>query len=258
MNRLKQSFSWWCFAGKGVEDKVLLAEAARIGYIGVELIDRRLFSLVRDTGLSIAAIEGHHGIEQGLNRKENADRIKTELLGNLELAVEYKIPNLICFSGNRERRDDKTCLKHCAETLEDVLQEFEEAGVTLIMELLNSKVNHRDYQCDNTAWAVKLCRSLNSPSFKLLYDIYHMQIMEGDVIRTIQQNAEFFAHYHTAGNPGRGIMNDSQELNYSPIYRAIAKSGYQGFIGHEFLPVGDPVKELEYVFRQCNDSFMCC
>jgi hydroxypyruvate isomerase len=158
---------------------------------------------------------------------------------------------LICFSGRRNGLDDETGLAACAETLGRVLPAAEQAGVKLAMELLNSKVDHRDYQCDHSAWGVQLCERVGLPAFGLLYDIYHMQVMEGDLIRTIGRDHRHFVHYHTAGNPGRGLMNAGQEIQYPPIYRAIAATGYTGLIGHEFIPQGDPLVELRAAFEQC-------
>ncbi|WP_269540462.1 hydroxypyruvate isomerase family protein [Cerasicoccus fimbriatus] len=254
MSTLKQSFSWWCFANKGVAAAELLQAAARIGYDGVELIEPELWPMARDAGLTIVSIVGHTSIEAGMNRLENADRIEQELRANIDRAAAFGIPDLICFSGNRDGLSDAAGLDNCAQLLERVAPIAEQAGVTLIMELLNSKVNHRDYQCDHTEWGVALCQRVNSPAFKLLYDIYHMQIMEGDIIRTIGEHHAHIAHYHTAGNPGRGPIGDSQELNYPAIIRAIEQTGYTGFIGHEFIPSGDPVQELQAAYDLCRGA----
>jgi len=236
MSHLKQGFSWWCYNNRGVESVELISAAAKIGYVAVDLIEEKWWPVARDHGLTIAAVGGHGTIEKGLNRRENAQRIESELLANIDKAVQWKIPVLICFSGNRDGLDDETGLTICAETLARVAPRAAEAGVTLAMELLNSKVDHKDYQCDHTAWGVRLCERVASPAFKLLYDIYHMQIMEGDIIRTIQNNHAHFGHYHTAGNPGRGPLDDQQEIFYPAIYDAIAATGYTGFVSHEFLP----------------------
>ena len=247
---LKQSFAWWCLAGKGIEPEALLSGAARIGYAGVELIDESLWPMVRDHGLSIAAVAGHGALEDGLNRRENAIRIEAELRASLEKAERWSIPVLICFSGNRGGLSDDAGLDACAETLARVAPEAEAAGVTLAVELLNSKIDHPDYQADRTGWGVALCERVASKAVKLLYDIYHMQIMEGDLIRTIGRHHAHFAHYHTAGSPGRGPMDDDQEIHYPPIYRAIAGTAYSGYVGHEFLPKDDPLWELETAYRQ--------
>jgi hydroxypyruvate isomerase len=164
--------------------------------------------------LKIVALSGHGTIANGLNRKENASRIEDEIRGNLARAREWQIPILICFSGNRAGLSDEAGLEQCAETLSRLAPEAAAADVVLAMELLNSKVDHPDYQCDHSAWGVELCRRVQSPAVKLLYDIYHMQIMEGDIIRTIGANHGFFAHYHTAGSPGRGQLDETQEIGY--------------------------------------------
>ena len=215
---IPQSISWWCFANRGVEPEALLSSAAKIGYKGVDLIEEELWPTVRSHGLSITAINGHGTIDDGLNRRDNAERIEGELRASIAKAAQWKIPVLICFSGKRAGLSDAEGLQQCAETLGRVAPLAADAGVVLAMELLNSKVDHADYQCDRTAWGVKLCRQVNSPAFKLLYDIYHMQVMEGDIIRTIKAEHESFGHYHTAGNPGRGQPDETQELNYPAIY----------------------------------------
>ncbi len=254
MSKISQSLSWWCFQNRGVEPDALLSGAAKIGYQAIDLIDEALWPAVKRHGLSVSAINGHGTIEQGLNRREDADRIEKELRGNIAKAAQWKIPILICFSGNRAGLSDKAGLEQCAETLARVAPVAADAGVTLAMELLNSKVDHKDYQCDHTAWGVELCKRVSSPAFKLLYDIYHMQIMEGDIIRSIQANHAFFAHYHTAGNPGRGQPDRTQELFYPAIYKAIAATGYSGFISHEFIPSGNPLDALEKAFNDCDKA----
>ena len=254
MSSIKQSLSWWCFANRGVEPEALLAGAAKIGYKGVDLIDESLWPEVKRHGLEISAIGGHGTIEKGLNRRENAERIEKELRANIIKAVEWKIPVLICFSGNREGLADDAGLDQCAETLAKIVPVAADAGVVLAMELLNSKVNHADYQCDHTAWGVELCKRVDSPAFRLLYDIYHMQIMDGDIVRTIETSHHYFAHYHTAGNPGRGQPDQTQEIYYPAIYRAIEATGYRGFISHEFIPKVNPLVALEKAFKDCDEA----
>ena len=251
MSALKQGFSWWCFADRGVEPAALLTGAAKTGYEAVDLVDEKFWPLVRDHGLKLGAINGHHSLADGLNKKENAARIQDELRAKLEKAAEWKFPVLICFSGNRNGLDDATGLAQCAETLAAVAPDAERAGVVLAVELLNSKVDHKDYQCDRTAWGVRLCDQVGSPAVKLLYDIYHMQIMEGDLIRTIRDNHSYFAHYHTAGNPGRGQPDRSQEINYSAVYRAIADVSPEALVCHEFIPKGDPLDALAKAHSGC-------
>lgn len=252
MSHIKQSVSWWCFARGDMTPQKLVRAAADIGYEAMELVGQEHWALIRDNGMAIAATGGHASIAEGLNRRENHDRIQKEILANLDLAVKWKIPNLICFSGNRCGLDDETGAEVTAEGLRRVAKPAEDAGVNLVVELLNSKVDHGDYQCDRTPWGVKVCQMVDSPRVRLLYDIYHMQIMEGDVIRTIRDYGPYLAHYHTAGVPGRNDMDDTQELSYPPIMRTILASGYEGYVGHEFIPKGDPVAALKAAYDLCN------
>jgi hydroxypyruvate isomerase len=252
MNPIKQSISWWCF-GK-MQPEALLKAAVDIGYQAVELVGQEHWSLVKDYGLTIASVNAHGTIENGLNRRENRERICREVETNLELAVKWGIPNLICFSGNRGELDDEAGAEITAENLQAVAGMAEKAGVTLVLELLNSKVDHRDYQCDHTKWGVRVCQMVNSPRVKLLYDIYHMQVMEGDVIHTIQEYYPYFGHYHTAGVPGRHEIDESQELYYPAIVRAIVATGHQGYLGQEFIPAGDPVASLRRAFELCSQT----
>ncbi len=245
---MKQGFSYWCFENL-IEARDLFEQAREIGFAAVELLPESLFSLARDSGLQISAINGHSSIESGLNERENHDRIELEILANLKLAEKWNIANLICFSGNKRELDFETAVQITAQGLARVSKQAENAGVNLILELLNSKVDHIDYQCDNTAFGLQVCETLNSSHVKLLYDIYHMQIMEGDIIRTIQRHHSSFAHYHTAGNPGRNELDSSQELNYPAIAKAISSTGFEGFVTHEFVPKHDPIQSLEQAFQ---------
>ncbi len=249
---LKQSFCWWSFARGQYTPEQLLRAAADIGYQGVELIELELWPLAKDHGLTIASINGGLSIERGLNRGEHHDQIEAQIRATIAEAELWHIPNVIVFSGNREGLDDRAGAAITAEGLRRVARIAEDAGVTLVLELLNSKVDHPDYQCDQTAWGVEVCRMVNSPRVKLLYDIYHMQIMEGDIIRTIQTHHPYFAHYHTAGNPGRHELDALQELNYLPIVRTILATGYDGYLGQEFVPLGDPIAGLKHAFDLCN------
>lgn len=250
--RLKQSFAWWCFVGCGVLPETLVREAAAIGYTGVDLAGEEHWSLIRDSGLALSAISGHQSIESGLNRRENHERIEQEIRTNLNLAEQWSIPNLICFSGKREGLDDASGAEITAEGLHRLAPLAEDTGVTLLLELLNSKVNHPDYQCDHTGWGVKVCQMVGSLRVRLLYDVYHMQIMEGDIIRTIGEYHDHIAHYHTAGNPGRHEIDSTQELNYPTIVHAIHATGFHGYICHEFRPTGDPVVALRAAFELCD------
>lgn len=228
--------------------------AAEIGLCGVELLPPEYWQMAKDHGLTIVSLDGHRSIQEGLNRREHHQRIEQEIRAKLAIAETWGMRYLIVFSGNRAGLDDQTGLEYTAEGLRRVAKAAEDAGVTLVMELLNSKVNHKDYQGDRVAWGVEVCRRVASPAVRLLYDIYHMQIMEGDIIRTIQENHEYFAHYHTAGNPGRHELDENQELFYPAIVRAIQQTGYQGYLGHEFSPLGEPLPALRHAFELCRLS----
>jgi hydroxypyruvate isomerase len=247
--RIKQSVCRWCY-GK-IQLEKLAEEAKKMGYQSIELLTIDEYKMVKPLGLTCAML-GRVSISDGLNRKEFHDGIVKQLRANIEFAAAEGLPNVICMAGNRRGMADDEGLANCALGLKRILGFAEEKKVTICMEGLNSLVDHKDYMYDRTAWGVELCKKLGSPRFKLLYDIYHMQIMEGDVIRTIRDNKEHLAHFHTGGNPGRHEIDDSQELNYRAIVSAIVETGYQGFLGQEFIPVRDPLASLAQGFRICD------
>jgi hydroxypyruvate isomerase len=240
----RQTMCWWCFA-QTMKPEEIVKEAKSLGIAGFEIVPPEHWQLVKDNGMQVVGIGGHGTFGDGLNRKENHARIEHELLENIEKASKNGIRNLICFSGNRAGLDDKKGIENTAEGLLRVTKAAEKAKVTLVIELLNSKVDHPDYMGDHTSWGVEVCKKVKSPSVKLLYDVYHMQIMEGDVIRTIRDNIDYIGHFHIAGNPGRSNIDDTQELNYKGILKAIADTNYTGFVGHEYVPTGDAVKVLK-------------
>ena len=246
---VKQSICRWCY-NKIPLDK--LGEIAKkLGYVSIELLGDKEVLEVNKAGLCCAVMRCA-SIADGLNRKANHDRIEKELKTNLEFAADNGVPNVICMSGNRNKMDDDEALKNCAAGIKRVLGLAEKKKVTIIMEGLNSKVDHKDYQYDRTAWGVKLCKMVGSDRFKLLYDIYHMQIMEGDVIRTIRDNKEYLAHFHTGGVPGRHEIDDTQELTYPAVMRALVETGFQGYVAQEFIPARDPLESLAQGFRICD------
>ena len=257
MPGIKQSFCLPCFCDVGDARAVreTIEAAARIGYRGTEIWfrDAAPFDLVcrvaREVGMAVACMCGHKSLESGLNRRENHERIRAELLESIAVAARNGIPNLICFSGNRGEAGDEEAVEVAAEGLASAAPAAEEAGVTLVLELLNSKVDHPGYQCDHTEWGVRVVRRVNSANVKLLYDIYHMQIMEGDLCRTIAGNIEHIGHFHAAGNPGRRDMDETQEINYPAVAAAIAAAAYGGYLAHEFRPKGDRLAALEAAFR---------
>jgi hydroxypyruvate isomerase len=248
--RLKQGVSRWCFRKWSIEE--LCANAARLGILGIDLVDPEDWPVVKKHGLVPSMVPGAGTIPAGFNRKENHDRLIAELRVNIARAAEQGVPNVITFSGNRQGLSDQEGLENCVAGLERIKGFAEEKGVTVCMELLNSKVNHKDYQCDHTAWGAEVCRRVNSPRVKLLYDIYHMQVMEGDVIRTIRENIQYIAHFHTAGNPGRNEIDETQELNYRAIAQAIADLNFTGFLSHEFVPRRDPLESLKQAAEICT------
>jgi hydroxypyruvate isomerase len=250
--RLKQSISRWCLGKLSLDEVSQIA--ARIGYQGIDLLGPDEWAVVKKHGLvcPMGMLGGPLNIQKGLNRVENHEAILAALRKGIDLAAEAGVPNIVCFSGNRDGMSDEEGLETCARGLKQIAAHAETKGVTLCMELLNSKVDHKDYMCDHTAWGAALVKRVGSPRVKLLYDIYHMQIMEGDVIRTIRANIDAIAHFHTAGNPGRHDLDDEQELNYAAICRAIADTGFQGFLAQEFTAKGDPVKAMEAAFRICS------
>ena len=193
------------------------------------------------------------GIGDAWNRTENHDALVEAYEKDIKLVADAGYTNLICFSGNRRGMDDKEGLANCAKGLKRIMAAAEKHKVVITMELLNSKVNHKDYMCDHTAWGVELCKAIGSDNFKLLYDIYHMQIMEGDVIATIKKDNQYFSHYHTGGVPGRHEIDDTQELNYAPIMKAIAETGFKGHVAQEFIPAKeDKIASLKHAVLICD------
>ncbi len=252
MARIKHSAAWWCYVRGDMTPERFVRTAAEIGYDAVEIVDPLYWQLVKDHGLTIASVVGHKTLVDGLNKRENHARIAAELHENIATAAKWGIPNLVVFSGNRNGLSDDAGAEITAEGLRLAARAAEDAGITLVLELLNSKVDHKDYQCDRTDWGVRVVQMVDSPRVKLLYDIYHMQIMEGDIIRTIRDSHAHFGHYHTAGNPGRHEIDETQELNYPAIVRAIAATGYDGYLGQEFVPTGDPVVALRDALARCT------
>ena len=249
MKPIKQSGCWGCFCRGDITPQQVISEAKKIGYRSLEMGPQEQFAAIKEAGLDIAIFVGHKSLGDGLNKRENHARIEDELLASMEVATEYDVPSLLCLSGNRyEGVSDLQGAEICAEILSKMAKPAEEKGITMCLELLNSRVNHPGYMCDNTEWGVHVCKMVDSPSVRLLYDIYHMQIMEGDLIRTIQDNIEWFGHFHTAGNPGRNDMDETQEIYYPAIARAIAELDYEGYVGHEFSPKGDPLAAMKAAY----------
>lgn len=246
----RHSVCQWCYSSMDLAE--LTRHAKSMGIESIELLSEPQWKSVQENGLTCAVANGPTSIPTGLNRIENHDAIvkrTEELLPKIQAA---KIPNMIVFSGNRAGLSDADGLKNCAIGLKRIAPMAQAAGVTIVMELLNSKVDHRDYQCDHTAWGAELVKRTESDHFRLLYDIYHMQVMEGDVIHTISDNMWAIAHFHTGGVPGRAEIDHTQELNYPAICRALKDMNYRGYLAQEFIPRRDPMKSLAAAVKICT------
>jgi len=248
--RLKQSVCRWCYDKISLDD--LCKNAARMGIPAIDLLDHKDWPTAQKYGLIVAMTPANVSIPNGWNRKELHDKLERETRENIERAAAAKFPNVIVMSGNRRGMPDEEAKDNCVAGLNRVKAVAEDKGVTLCLELLNSKVDHHDYQCDHTAWGVDVVKRINSPRVKLLYDIYHMQIMEGDIIRTIHDNIQHIAHFHTGGVPGRHELDDTQELNWRTIAKSIADLNFQGYMAHEFVPTRDPLTSLEEAVKLCT------
>ena len=247
--KLPQSVCQWCFKKMSIEQ--LAQTAQNIGLKGIDLVGPDTFETLKKYNL-VGTMTPSHSIPKGLNRKENWDECLGKIRQSIDATAAAGFPNVICFSGNRDGMDDETGLKNCAEALKQIVGYAEEKKVTICMELLNSKVNHKDYMADTTPWGAKLVDAVGSERFKLLYDIYHMQIDEGNVIATIRQYKDRIGHYHTAGVPGRNELDENQELQYPAIMRAIAETGFKGYVAQEFVPKRDPATSLAEAARICT------
>jgi hydroxypyruvate isomerase len=248
-NHIRQTLCAWCYTKLSLEQ--LCQAANQLGYLGIDLVGPETFPTLKKYNLT-GTMTPTHSIPKGLNHKENWDDCLAKIRKSIEATADAGFPNVICFSGNRDGMDDHEGMRNCADALKQVVGLAEEKKVTICMELLNSKVNHHDYMCDHSEWGIGLVNLVGSERFKLLYDIYHMQIMEGDVIHTIKDHHDCLAHYHTAGVPGRHEIDESQELYYPAIIKTIVDTGYKGWLGQEFLPVHDTVASLRQAGNICD------
>jgi len=242
----------WCFSGLDVE--TLCVEAKKIGIKGIDLVGPKDWPTLKKHGLESTMCNGAEiNLVDGFNDEKFHEKLIQNYTAMIPLVAEAGYKNLICFSGNRRGKDDETGWNNCVKGLKQLIPLAEKHNVVLVMELLNSKINHKDYQCDRTSWGAELCKRLGSENFKLLYDIYHMQIDEGDVIRNIRDNHQYIAHYHTAGVPGRNEIDDTQELYYPAIMKAIAETGFKGFVAQEFIPKNaDKIASLKKAVSICD------
>ena len=249
--RIKQSVSRWCY--KDIPLNQLCQASAQMGLKGVDLLEVAEWDVPRQYGLICTmGYAGGGTIPDALNRTENHDAIEAAFRKNIPLAVKAGVPNLITFSGNRKGMSDDEGAKNCVIGLNRLKKIAEDNGVNICMELLNSKRNHHDYMCDHTAWGVRVVSEVNSPRIKLLYDIYHMQIMEGDLIATIQENIQWLGHFHTGGVPGRHELDNTQEVQWDGVMRGIVATNFTGYVAHEFVPTRDPLTSLREAVDLCD------
>jgi hydroxypyruvate isomerase len=251
--RLKQSVCRWCYEKIPLEE--FCKSVAAMGLPAIDLLQPHEWEVAAKYGLICSTGypgKGGGSIPDGTNRREFHDAIVAAFKDGLPKARAAKVPNLITFFGNRRGMSDQEALDNSVAVLDRIKPMAEDHQVTVVVELLNSKVNHPDYQGDSTPFGVQVMKAVNSPRIKLLYDIYHMQIMEGDVIRTIRDNHQYIGHYHTGGNPGRNEIDETQELFYPAIVRAIVETGYTGYLGQEFVPLRDPLTSLREAVELCD------
>jgi hydroxypyruvate isomerase len=248
--RIRHSVCRWCYGKIPLDD--LCKAVAAMGGSSVELLDEPDWATPKKHGLVCAVANGPGGISKGWNRIEHHDALAKKAEELLPKIAAAGIPNTIVFSGNREGQADADGAKNCIAGLKKIAPLAEKHGVTLLFEILNSKVDHGDYQFDHMAYGLEVVKAVGSPRVKILYDIYHAQIMEGDVIRTIKDHIDSIGHFHTGGVPGRGEIDGSQELNYGAICKAIADAKFQGFVAQEFVPSQDPLTSLRAAFAICD------
>jgi hydroxypyruvate isomerase len=251
--KINHSVCAWCY---NIPLDELCKASKQIGIHSIDLVDPTGFETLKKHDMITAMVASNgpeFGIGKGFNKIEHHDKLEEYFKHYIDETAKAGFTNLICFSGNRDGMSDQQGIENCTKGLQRVIGYAEKKKVTLVMELLNSKVDHHDYQCDHTAWGVELCKSLGSPNFKLLYDIYHMQIMEGDVIRNIRDHHEYIAHYHTGGVPGRHEIDETQELYYPAIMKAIYDTGFKGHVAQEFIPAHpDQIASLRQAIGICD------
>ncbi len=252
---INHSVCRWTYSHLKLDELCLAVK--KMGFSAIDLIGPKEWDILKKHGIDSSMCNGAEiSLTEGWNNKQYHPTLLKNYTDHIELVSKAGYKNLICFSGNRNGMDDETGMKNCAEGLKQIMTVAEQKGVIIQMELFNSKVDHKDYMGDKSAWGIALCKKIGSPNFKLLYDIYHMQINEGDVIRTIKNSHQFLGHYHTAGVPGRNEIDESQELFYPAIMKAIVATGYKGYVAQEFIPTGkeskDKMAALKKAIRICD------
>ncbi len=250
-SRINHSVCRWPYGNMDLDE--LARKAKALGIESIELLDPDEIPVVKEHGLTCGMVNAPTSIERGFNHIDHHDELQDAYEEYIRKTAERGVENLICFSGNRDGISDEEGIANCVAGLEPLLPLAEEHGVVLYMELLNSKVDHPDYHFDNMAFGTEVASRLHSDHFRILYDIYHAQIMEGDVIRTIQEHADIIGHYHTGGVPGRNEIDETQELNYPAVMKAIAETGFRGWVGQEFMPTAvRPIRSLAHAIHLCT------
>jgi hydroxypyruvate isomerase len=252
---INHSVCSWTYNFLSIEEMCNVVK--KIGFAAIDLVGPKDWNILKKYNVDSSMCNGAEmSLTEGFNDTQYHSTLIKNYTEHINLVADAGYKNLICFSGNKKNITNEEGLKNCAEGLKKILSLAEKRGVIIQMELFNSKVDHKDYMCDNSNWGIELCKKIGSPNFKLLYDIYHMQINEGDVIRTIQNNHQYFGHYHTAGVPGRHEIDDTQELFYPAIMKAIVATGYKGYVAQEFIPKGitneAKIKALKKAIKICD------
>lgn len=250
--RIKQTICRGCLRKAKIDAEQTAKLLVEMGLAGRDLVGPNDWDMLKKYDLVASMVPGAGSIKRGLNDKSMHSKFLEDFKKNIKAAAEYKWPNVICMAGDRKGISDEEGMDNCQIILKEAVKIAEDYEVTICMELLNSKVNHPGYMCDKSAWGFELCRRVGSPRFKTLYDIYHMQIMEGDLIATIKKNIQHIGHFHTAGVPGRHELDENQEIYYPAVMRAIVETGYQGYVAHEYTPVRDPIQSLVQAVKACD------
>lgn len=249
---IQHSACRWCY--DSIPTATLAKNFKQLGMVGMDLVGPSEWKILKENNLISTMCNGAEiSLTEGFNTLQYHDKLVKNYIEHINYVADAGYTNLICFSGNRRGMDDETGLNNCVTGLKKIMAHAEKRGVMIQMELLNSRVDHKDYMCDRSSWGVELCKRLGSPNFKLLFDIYHMQIDEGDIIHSIQTNHQYYGHYHTGGVPGRNEIDERQELYYPAIMRAILKTGFKGYVAQEFIPADkDSMASLAASIKICD------
>jgi hydroxypyruvate isomerase len=249
---IQHSACRWCY--DSIPTATLAKNFKQLGMVGMDLVGPSEWKILKENNLISTMCNGAEiSLTEGFNTLQYHDKLVKNYIEHINYVADAGYTNLICFSGSKRGMDDETGLNNCVTGLKKIMALAEKRGVMIQMELLNSRVDHKDYMCDRSSWGVELCKRLGSPNFKLLFDIYHMQIDEGDIIHSIRTNHQYYGHYHTGGVPGRNEIDERQELYYPAIMRAILKTGYKGYVAQEFIPADkDPMASLAASIKICD------